>query len=91
MRAEFEGYTRPIVWELIWLMLIMKIPILYLCWVVYWAIKSEPRPEEPATLVAAGDDFDSPPWRPRHRPRPVGPNGRPTRSYARSRRATVRT
>ena len=39
-------------WELIWLMVIMKIPILYLCWVVYWAVKAEPRPEEPATVVA---------------------------------------
>jgi hypothetical protein len=80
------------VWELIWLMVIMKIPILYLCWVVYWAIKSEPLPEQPAALVAASDDLDSPPWRPRHiRPRTPGPHGRPARGYARTRRATVHT
>jgi hypothetical protein len=80
------------VWELIWLMVIMKIPILYLCWVVYWAIKSEPRPEESAALVAASDDTDPPPWRARRSgPRRSGPHGRPSRGYARTRRATVRT
>jgi hypothetical protein len=79
------------VWELIWLMVIMKIPILYLCWVVYWAIKSEPRPEQPAALVAAADDGGTPPaWQPRRRPRRPGPHGRPARGYARTRRATAR-
>jgi hypothetical protein len=79
------------VWELIWLMVIMKIPILYLCWVVYWAIKSE-RPEQPAALVSVSTDSDPPPWRPtRIRPRPPGPHGRPSRGYARTRRATVHT
>ncbi len=77
-------------WELIWLMVIMKIPILYLCWVVYWAIKSEPRREEPA--VAAGGSDDGPPaWQPRRRPRRPGPHGHPTRTYARLRRPAVRT
>src|SRR6185437_7008668 len=47
-----------------WLMVIMKIPILYLCWVVYWAIKSEPRPDQPAALVADSDDSDPTRWRP---------------------------
>jgi hypothetical protein len=78
------------VWELIWLMVIMKIPILYLCWVVYWAIKSEPRPEQPASLVAIPDDADPTPWRPRRRPRRPGPHARPTRGYARTRRARAR-
>ena len=78
-------------WELIWLMVIMKIPIIYLCWVVYWAIKSEPRPEQPAALVTASDDSDPSPWRSGRRPRRPGPHGRPSRGYARTRRATVRT
>ena len=76
-------------WELIWLMVIMKIPILYLCWVVYWAIKAEPRPEEPA-VVAVGLDDGPTGWRPRRRPRRSGPHGRPTRTYARTRRPAVR-
>jgi len=78
------------VWELIWLMLIMKIPILYLCWVVYWAIKSEPRPDQPALLPAVTDESDPPPWRPRPHPRRPGPHGRPGRRYARTRRTTVK-
>ena len=79
-------------WELIWLMVIMKIPILYLCWVVYWAIKSEPRPEQAAALVAAPDDDIGPSdWRPRRQPRRPGPHGRPQRAYERSGRAAVRT
>ena len=72
-------------------MLIMKIPILYLCWVVYWAIKSEPEREEPeAARVVDGEGPSG--WRPRRRTRPVrpGPHGHPTRTYARSRRAAVR-
>ena len=76
-------------WELIWLMVIMKIPILYLCWVVYWAIKSEPRPEEPATITA-GIDNGPRGWQPRRRPRHRGPHGRPTRTYARTARTRVR-
>jgi hypothetical protein len=73
-------------------MVIMKIPILYLCWVVYWAIKSEPRPEQPAALVTASDNSDPPPWRSRPiRPRTPGPHGRPSRRYARTRRVTVHT
>ena len=77
-------------WELIWLMLIMKIPILYLCWVVYWAIKSEPRRDEPATARVRNDDDGPPGWRPRPRARRPGPHGRPTKTYARGRRAAVR-
>ncbi len=49
-------------------MLIMKIPIIYLCWVVYWAIKSEPRPEQPAALVPADDGPDPDGWKPRAPP-----------------------
>jgi hypothetical protein len=78
------------VWELIWLMVIMKIPILYLCWVVYWAIKAEPRPEEPARVLIGDDDGGSSPWKAQRRPRRPGPHGRPTRSYARTARARVR-
>jgi hypothetical protein len=77
------------VWELIWLMVIMKIPILYLSWVVYWAIKSEPRPEQPAAIVLVPEDSDPRSWRPNNRPRRPGPHGRPSRGYARTRRATV--
>jgi hypothetical protein len=72
-------------------MVIMKIPILYLCWVVYWAIKSEPERPEPAPRLVGIDD-GPPGWHPRRRPRrPSGPHGRPTRTYARAHRPRVRT
>jgi hypothetical protein len=72
-------------WELIFMMLILKIPIVYLCVVVYWAVKSEPKPPEPALLPAAPEPSpDRPPaWVARRRPPrkptrggPHGPRGR---------------
>lgn len=41
------------VWEAIFLLVVLKIPIVYLCAVVWIAIRAEPRPEEPAALVGA--------------------------------------
>ena len=89
-RAEGGGTLPTVVWELIWLMVIMKIPILYLCWVVYWAVKAEPGHDEPMAVVAATDDGPPPAWRPERRPRRPGPHSHPTRTYARSRRPAVR-
>jgi hypothetical protein len=77
------------VWELIWLMVIMKIPILYLCWVVYWALKSERRPEQPAVLAVPPEGSDPRPWLARRRPRRPGPHGRPARAYVRAARPRV--
>ena len=43
------------VWELVFLMVILKIPILYLCGVIYYAIKAEPRPAKaPASPRGSG-------------------------------------
>jgi hypothetical protein len=76
------------VWELIFLMVILKIPIVYLCWVVYWAIKAEPKPDEAEAARVLVPYEPSPPSRPRrHGPaRPLRPHGGPARGYARSRR-----
>jgi hypothetical protein len=78
-------------WELLFMMLILKLPIAYLCYVVYWAIKAEPRPPEPAFLpVAPEPDPERPPaWtatrRPPRRPRRGGPHTpRGSRRAARS-------
>ena len=75
-------------------MVIMKIPILYLCWVVWWAIKAEPGKEEGAALPAVlPPDWPDPGsgWRFRraHRPRPGRPHGGPTRVYQRTARAAL--
>jgi hypothetical protein len=63
----------PAAWELIFMMLILKIPIAYLCFVVWYAIKAEPEP-------GAENPHDQSVWRPWQRPtgdrpRRGGPHG----------------
>jgi hypothetical protein len=76
------------VWEIVFLMVILKIPIVYLCAVVYYAIKAEPGPEEGAAVTASrGPDDDSGPgWSWRLRPRRLRPrpHGGPARTYPRT-------
>jgi len=76
--------------ELVFLMVILKIPIVYLCGVVYYAIKAEPRPEEGAAVTARlGDGDPGSGWGRRPHPRRLrpGPHGGPSRTYARAPRA----
>jgi hypothetical protein len=79
--------------EIVFFMLILKIPIVYLCLVVYWAIRAEPRPEEGAAVTArlGGDDDSGGGWRRRVRPRRnlPRPHGGPSRSYPRTPRPAV--
>jgi hypothetical protein len=78
------------VWEFVFLMVILKIPVIYLCLVVYWALRGDGRSAEPAPLLASPEIDPRPPWsRQPHRPR-RGPHGSPRRSYARIKR-TVST
>jgi hypothetical protein len=74
--------------EIIFLMLVLKLPILYLIAVVWWAVRAEPDPEEPALLPVTADG--EPPHRPRRlrprRPRRGGPHGK-----GRAARKPVRT
>jgi hypothetical protein len=64
-------------WGFIWLMFILKIPIIGLFGIVWWAVRKsdEPEPEHPVRPTAA------PPPHPRsripHRGRPRGPHGDP--------------
>jgi hypothetical protein len=69
-------------WLTIWFMVILKIPAIYLAYVIWWAVKDPPGPE----TGAAGDGFGGgigPPWRPptrRSAPgRQPGPHGAPVR------------
>jgi hypothetical protein len=77
-------------WELIFMMLILKIPIVYLCLVVYWAIRAEPAPPELALLPAVPDtDPDRPPplqatRRPALKPNRGGPHTSPRRRVRRA-------
>ena len=83
-------------WEAIFMLLVLKIPLIYLGFVVWWAIRAEPRPEEPAALVPA--ITDTPPGTepqlprgPRRRPsRPLRDGSGPARRPARARVAPVR-
>jgi hypothetical protein len=80
-----------VVWEFIFMIVILKIPIVYLCLVVWWAVRAEPEPFEPALLPAAlPEDPLGRVWRPRPAgPRRRGPRGGPARSYTRTTRAAL--
>ena len=39
------------VWELVFMLVLLKIPLVYLCMVVWWAIRAEPREEQPVVAV----------------------------------------
>ncbi|HEX2287644.1 MAG TPA: hypothetical protein VHH31_02715 [Gaiellaceae bacterium] len=77
--------------EIIFLMLVLKLPILYLIGVVWWAVRAEPPPPEPALLPVA--DENEPPLSPRRfrppSPRRSGPERR-DRAARRSARLPVR-
>jgi len=70
--------------ELVFLMVILKIPIVYLCSVVWYAIKAKPEPLAGAAVTARIGPDDLGPTRVRrtHRFR-SGPHGGPNRSYPR--------
>lgn len=75
------------VWEIVFLLVILKIPIVYLCAVIWYAIKAEPKPEAGAGVTAEtgpeeGGDGGS---RRRQTPfrRPLRPHGGPTRTAPR--------
>lgn len=76
------------VWEAIFLLAVLKIPVVYVCCVVWWAIRAEPDPYaglEPAAVLVPPETDPRPGIRlPRgHRPRGQGPHGRPLRTYRR--------
>jgi hypothetical protein len=75
-------------WELIFMVLILKIPLVYVCWVVWWAIRAEP------VVGSDGEQVHEFNWKPWHRPdgsrpRRGGPHG--TRESARPARRRERT
>ena len=78
------------VWEIVFLMVILKIPIVYLCTVVYYAIKAEPVPGEGSGAGERSSPEDGGPGGPRRRRRPRAPwrpHGGPSRTYPRTARA----
>ena len=77
-------------WEFVFMMLVLKLPILYLIGVVWWAVRAAPDPYEPAALVPAALEPPSPSPAPctwRAGLRPHTPRGaRPRVATARARR-----
>jgi hypothetical protein len=76
------------------MLVILKIPVVYLCAVVWWAIRAEPRPPEGAGTVASLGPSPGCDWRARRArvlrrgpaPRGGGRVNRPGRvAYARAR------
>jgi len=62
------------------MLVILKIPVIYLCCVVWWAIRAEPEPLEPALKATELEPDPKPGWRfSRLRPRRNGPHGTPSR------------
>jgi len=80
-----------VVWETIFLLVILKIPVIYLACVVWWAVRSEPAPPEPlepALVTSPREPDPKPGWRflrrgARPRPR-SGPHGTPVRAARRA-------
>jgi hypothetical protein len=75
-------------WEVFFMLVILKIPVVYMCAVVWWAIRAEPEPPAPpldgvpvaAPAAPAGPRCD---WRARVAARRDRPSPRPRRAPAR--------
>lgn len=75
------------VWEIVFLLVILKIPIVYLCGVIWYAIRAEPKPEAGAAVTAEiGPDRDGGPRRRRSpfQRSPLRPHGGPSRTAPRT-------
>jgi hypothetical protein len=77
-------------WEFVFMMFVLKIPIVYLYFVIRWAIKAEPEPGD-GTAGDTGWSSGPPGWwrRPNARPGRSGPHGGPLRMPPRVRRGAV--
>jgi len=72
-------------WELIFMLLVLKIPLVYVCWVVWWAIRAEP------VVGSEGEPAHQLNWKPWRRPdgprpRRGGPHGGTVREAGRAAR-----
>jgi hypothetical protein len=86
--GPFPGYHARVsgFWAVFWLALVLKIPIVALLLIVWWAIRAEPTPEGDASDRGGGSDrHGGPRLRPPRPPR-RGPHAEPApRSPARVR------
>jgi hypothetical protein len=64
-------------WEIVFMLVILKIPIVYLCVVIWWAITAEPSHPDPTEVAVVADTppAGGAPWRRGPvRPRPARPH-----------------
>ncbi|HEY4621970.1 MAG TPA: hypothetical protein VIG93_09740 [Gaiellaceae bacterium] len=74
-------------WEAIFMLVILKIPLIYLAVVVWWAVRAEPAPHDGTESVGAlvpltpcgWDDWRRRRYSARFSKRPIRPLGRPSR------------
>ena len=77
-------------WGFIWIMFVLKIPLVALLWICWWAIRAVPEAEESAAEDSGqGPDHDPRPRRPR--PPRRGPHAEPPHRSPERIRAGVRT
>ena len=60
-----------LIWEVIFVMLILKLPVAYVCWVIWWAVKAETEPG----VEGEPNDSSWMPWRRKPRDPRNGPHG----------------
>lgn len=77
-------------WEIVIMVIVIKIPIVYVLWVIWWAIKAEPE----VGTEGGTEGVNWAPWR--RRPKPIRPErsatrGLPARSGSRGERTRART
>ena len=89
-RARGRGTVPHVTWGFLWLMFALKIPIVALLWIVWWAIRAEPEPEQEPE--GRRRRHQAPPRHPRQpfprRPR-RGPHGDPALPAPRRTRSVV--
>ena len=69
------------------MLVVLKIPVVYMCAVVWWAIRAEPRPLAGAQVRTPLDPPPGCDWKRRNGPRRLGPHGG---GLVRARRAPAR-
>ena len=72
------------------MLVILKIPVVYLCAVVWWAIRAEPRPLAGAVVAASLDPTPGCDWGRARRRRPLPRGGRGGRLVGARRTALAR-
>jgi hypothetical protein len=74
----YTSSTLQLWFELFVVLILIKIPVFYVGWVLWWAIKAEPE-------LGAEGGTDSVNWRPWRPPSPATKPGRPSRGSHRTR------